>query len=53
MEWSCPYCGSTQGLLFEDGNLKGILCQNPDCGRVDPLPEAEDEDSPQLYDSDL
>lgn len=33
--WTCPYCGGKMGQPFEDGQLQGMLCLAPDCGRFD------------------
>ncbi|MBO8170947.1 MAG: hypothetical protein H0Z33_03540 [Bacillaceae bacterium] len=52
--WTCPYCGSSSGMMYEDRNLKGILCLHPDCGRFDQLDEQrlESEEIRHFY-SDL
>ncbi|MFY0542719.1 hypothetical protein [Brevibacillus sp. H7] len=31
--WTCPYCGGTLGQPFQDDQLRGMLCLQPDCGR--------------------
>jgi hypothetical protein len=31
--WTCPYCGGTLGQRFDDDQLHGVLCLQPDCGR--------------------
>ena len=40
--WECPYCGTSAGHLFQDGQLHGILCLNSECGRVDVIEDTED-----------
>jgi len=40
--WSCPHCGQQAGLPFQDDQLQGMLCLNPDCGRFDASEGIED-----------
>lgn len=54
MAWKCPYCGSQQGMPYQDRNLVGMLCLEPTCGRMHAMTEAESqEEEEHFYTSDL
>lgn len=39
--WICPFCGNKDGMPYEDSQLTGILCLNPECGRFQPFSKEE------------
>lgn len=53
-EWTCPFCGSQFGYFFEDGKIAGMVCLNPDCGRIDPEKKSEEGgEEKRMVDTDL
>jgi transcription elongation factor Elf1 len=39
--WTCPYCGSNNGVIFKDNQLKGMLCMEQDCGRFNQMDDSQ------------
>ncbi|WP_172890890.1 hypothetical protein [Aneurinibacillus soli] len=54
MTWKCPYCGSQYGMPYQDSNLVGMLCLEPNCGRMHAMTEEESqEEETHHFTSDL
>jgi len=47
--WKCQYCGSLNGMYYQDSQLKGMLCLEADCGRFSDLLDEKEE----ISESDL